>query len=84
VAAPLPPSAFTNRNTLLIRNHSSNIIYIGGSNVTAGRVAGDNTGGYEIDPNSSFIVDIKATNLTAIYAVCASGKTAICKTLEFA
>ena len=85
VPSAIPPSAFTNRNTILFRNHSSaNIVFIGDSNVTATRTAGDNTGGFEVDPNSTFVVDIKATALSTLYAVCETGKTALCKTMEFA
>lgn len=84
VPTPIPPTALTNRNTLLIRNHSLNTVYVGDINVTAGRTPGTDTDGFEIDPNSTFVVDIKATTLSTVYAVCETGKSAVCKTLEFA
>jgi len=85
VPTAIPPSAFANRNTILFRNHSAaNIVFIGDTNVTATRTAGDDTGGFEVDPNSTFAVDIKDTALSTLYAVCETGKTALCKTLEFA
>lgn len=82
-ATPIPPVALVDRNTILFRNHSlTNIVYIGHSGVTADRVPGSNTSGYEVDPNSSFCIDIKANPATLLYAICETGKTAICKTLE--
>lgn len=84
VPTPIPPVALTNRNTMLLRNHSSNMVFIGDVNVSATRTPGDDTGGYEVDPNSTFTIDIKATALSTLYAVCESGKTAICKTMELA
>ena len=84
VATPIPPTSLSERNTILFRNHSSNIVFIGDSNVSATRITGDDTGGYEVDPNSTFTVDIKATTLSTLYAICESGKTAICKTMELA
>jgi len=85
VPSPIPAVAFTGRNTIMFRNHSPvNTVFIGDSNVTATRVVGDDTGGLEVDPNATFSVDIKDTALSTLYAVCETGKTAICKTMELA
>ncbi|MGV8130852.1 MAG: hypothetical protein ACP5N7_02000 [Candidatus Pacearchaeota archaeon] len=83
IETPIPPTALIDRNTILFRNHSlTNTVYIGPSGVTADRNVGSTTSGYEVDPNSTFSIDVKANPTTLMYAICETGKTAICKTLE--
>lgn len=83
VATPIPPVALLDRNTILFRNHSLvNTVYIGHASVTANRIVGSDDSGYEVDPNSSFCIDIKDNPAALLYAICETGKSAICKTLE--
>jgi hypothetical protein len=84
VASAIPISPLSNRNSLILRNHSANIVYIGGPTVTAGRNIGSTTDGFEVDGNSSFSIDIRSTTLSTLYGICEAGKTALCKTLELA
>lgn len=80
---PIPPTALTDRNTILFRNHSTvNTVFIGPSGVTADRVIDSDLSGFEVDPNSTFSIDVKANPTTLMYAICETGKTALCKTLE--
>jgi hypothetical protein len=78
----IPPLALADRNTILFRNHSANIVYVGPSGVTADRVINSTTSGFEVDPNSTFSIDVKANPTALMYAICETGKTALCKTLE--
>jgi len=60
-AVKLPAIALAGRNSMTIHNKSeSQILYIGGSNVTADSVIGT-TGGAEIGPGSFWNTDIKGS-----------------------
>lgn len=71
VAVELPPIPLTGRNSMIIYNRSTTeILYVGNSNVTADTVNGT-TSGWQIEPNSYFPLDI--TDDIVLYGIFASG-----------
>lgn len=78
-AVPLPASALTNRNSMIIYNKSAtDILFIGKSDVAN---SGANEG-WEIDPGTYFSLDI--TDDIVIYGIAPAGQTISVKTLELA
>lgn len=70
-AQPLPATALTDRNSMIIYNRSTTeILYVGNSDVTADTVNGT-TSGWQVEPNSYFPLDI--TDDIVLYGVYASG-----------
>jgi hypothetical protein len=81
-AIPLPAVALTNRNSITIVNFSTTeILYIGNSNVTADRVVGV-TSGYEVNPGEGFNLDI--TDDIVLYGVFETGASSLIKVTELA
>ena len=79
VAAAIPTTPLTDRNSMIILNLSSvDSIYVGNSDVTAT----GSTEGWEIEPGSFFSLDIKDS--IVIYAIAATGKTPEIKIMELA
>lgn len=71
VAIKLPPVALVGRNSMIIYNRSTTeILYIGNSDVTADVVDGT-TSGWQIEPNSYFPIDI--TDDIVLYGIFATG-----------
>ena len=82
VATALPTSPLSNRNFVAVQNFDDlKTVYIGLSNVTAGRNIGSTTDGWEIGPNETLNLDI--TDNITVYAIVSSG-TATVKVMELA
>lgn len=80
VAAPIPATPLSDRNSLSIANlDSAETLYIGDSNVTANRVVGT-TSGWEVGPGETLNFDVKDTII--IYGRAESGKSIMVKVLE--
>lgn len=80
VAAPIPATALSDRNSLSIANLDlAETLYIGDSNVTADRVVGI-TSGWEVGPGETLNFDVKDTII--IYGRAESGKSIMVKVLE--
>lgn len=81
VAAPIPGTALTARNSITIENFSSEIVYVNQtSSVTADRALGT-TAGHEIPPGNGFNIDI--TDDIILHAICVTGP-ALVKVTELA
>ena len=79
-AQALPAAALVNRNSILIQNKdTTTTIYI--LNDAAVATSGANEG-WEVDPQSTFSVDI--TEDIALYAIAPAGQSAVVKVLELA
>lgn len=83
VAAAIPPTPLSERNSITISNLSpTDTIYISSSSsVTADRVDGT-TSGHEIGALESFNINI--TDAIVLYAISATGKTVKIKVMEVA
>lgn len=78
----VPATPLAQRNAMAISNMSvSDTIYVGPSNVVAGRGIGT-TAGWEVGPSETFNVDI--TENIELYAVAEAGATVLVKILELA
>ena len=78
-ATAIPVTAKTNRKGILVQNkHGVNVVYLGGSGVTADDAS---TGGYELAPGDAVFLPLDGS--VDLYAI-ASGATTAVGTMEFA
>lgn len=80
----LPPSVLATRNFMIVINLSeTDSIFVGKTGVVAGNGLGT-TAGYEIPPQETFNIAIKANVEVQLYGIAESGKTVLCKVVEVA
>lgn len=81
-AVPLPTTPLTDRNSMVITNHSAtDILYVGNSDVTADLVIGT-TSGHQINPGEGWGPDIQDD--IVLYGRAETGKTIRVQISEFA
>lgn len=66
-ATALPTTALSGRKSIIVKNLSSGVVYIGSSTVTAGTTS---TGGFQLAQNETFQADIGSN--TTLYGIVAS------------
>lgn len=82
VATPLPAVPLANRQAIAIVNlDAAEVLYIGNSNVTADRVAG-NTAGWEVNAQEGFNLDV--TDTIVLYGIAEAGQSILVKIMEIA
>lgn len=81
-AVPLPTTAYTGRNSMVVHNKSAtDTLYVGPATVTADNVIGT-TSGHEVGPGETFAIDIQDDII--LYGRAETGKTIRVKITEVA
>lgn len=73
-AVALPSTALAGRKSIIVKNVSSDVVYLGKSDVTADTTAG--TGGFQLQQNATFQADIGEN--VVLYGRTASGSSNVC------
>ncbi len=73
-AVALPATALSGRKSIIVKNVSSGVVYLGKSDVTADTTTG--TGGFQLAQNATFQGDLGENVI--LYGIVASGTSNVC------